>query len=78
MTKSKGKRAARRAQRARARRRRRLLAGAAAVVGLLALVGLALQLRTGARSDPDGAASLDKSKGDPAAPVVVVEYGDFQ
>ncbi len=78
MAKSKGKRAARRAQRARARRRRRLLAGGAAVVALLALVGMALQLRSGAQGDPEGAVSLDKSKGDPAAPVVVVEYGDFQ
>jgi hypothetical protein len=47
---------------------------ALAVVGMLVVLD---QARSGPSTQP-GQVSLDKSKGAADAPVVVVEYGDFQ
>jgi len=63
-------------RRAKARRKRNLTYG---LVGILMALGLTVVIVTRVRRSqnplPDPA---DKSRGEPIAPVVVEEYGDFQ
>lgn len=54
-----------------------LLAGIVAVAVVL-VAGLALVNRGGVEPSTPDQISMDKSKGPAEAPVVVVEYGDFQ
>ncbi|GMR09836.1 MAG: hypothetical protein BMS9Abin28_0656 [Anaerolineae bacterium] len=64
------------ARRAKARRRRNLTYG---LVGILMALGLTFFIVTRVRRSliplPD---PTDKSRGEPSAPVIVEEYGDFQ
>jgi len=64
------------ARRAKARRRRNItygLVGALIAVGLTAVIASRVRQSQIPLPDP-----VDKSRGDPSAPVIVEEYGDFQ
>ena len=77
MSKSKRKMIAERRARARRRQRINLAIGLLLVLALGAAVVMVRQYRAG-RAEQYAGIDPGKSKGDPAAPVLVVEYGDFQ